>query len=67
MSHHVFLIAVFLTLALLIPITLFFRVFRTLVTGIDASAKARDEARAKAEAGKAEQSASAAKHNDAEP
>ena len=59
MSQHILLAATFLTLALLIPITLFFRVFRTLVRGMDASVKAREAEEAQAEAARTEAGASA--------
>lgn len=55
MSHHLLLIAIFLTLALLIPLVMFLRVFRAVFNNIDSDAQARDEAQRKKAA--AEQSA----------
>lgn len=47
MSHHLLLISIFLTLALLIPLIMFLRVFRAVFNNIDSDAQARDEAQQK--------------------
>jgi hypothetical protein len=64
-THHLTLIAVFLGLALIIPLIMFLRVFRAVLTNIDSDAEARDEALA-AKAAAAQQSAAGAAENKTE-
>lgn len=56
MSNSILLIALFLVLALVIPFIVFFRVFRTVSSGLDESAKDKDKAGSQTNSSQSEQS-----------